>query len=205
MRVTALITCGLFAGAGLAGTLPRGEIAAGWYLNTGDHGDYVAQLDHAESFTGATGARLEAHGKAPVSFGGLSQVSSAAPFRGKRVRFSAGLMTEAVADWAGLWMRADDASGRMVAFDNMQRPDRQLKGTHAWENYSVVLDIPESAVVIQYGVILQGRGKTWIDGVRVESVGPNIPVTSKVALRSVFNPAADPARLPAPRNLDFEE
>jgi len=74
------------------------------------------------------------------------------------------------AQWAGLWMRVDKGPN-MVAFDNTQ--NRSIKGTRGWQKYAVVLDVPQDATGIFFGVLLTGSGgEIWIRDAKIEVVGP---------------------------------
>jgi lipoprotein NlpI len=46
------------------------------------------------------------------------------------------------------------------------------------ELYDVVLDVAANAVGVFYGIILEGSGRTWIDGVTLEPVGTDVPSTN---------------------------
>ena len=111
-------------------------------------------------------------------YGTLSQSLAADKYRGKRVRYSAFVKSKDVNDdWAGLWMRVDGKLGpkAALAFDNMQ--NRPIKGTTPWQNYAVVLDVPLAATGISFGILLAGSGAVWINGIRFEVVGSDIPTT----------------------------
>ena len=72
--------------------------------------------------------------------------------------------------------------------------DRPIKGTTTWQNYEVVLDVPQDATGIAFGILLNKSGWVWLNGVKFESVGLDVPVTVKA-----------PAQLPeGPTNLNFE-
>ena len=71
-----------------------------------------------------------------------------------------------VVDWAGLWMRVDGPGKKMLGFDNMQ--NRPLVGTKDWQQYQVVLDVPEESVHIAFGVLLSGKGQLWVSDVVFE-------------------------------------
>jgi hypothetical protein len=120
---------------------------------------------------------------------------SSEPYQGKRVRFSANVKADNVADWAGLWMRIDDVNHRtngvskVLGFDNMQR--RPIKGTGGWKSYSVVLDVPEAATGIALGILLSGSGAVWLNGAKLEVVGNDVATTG------------GPAQ--GPTNLGFEK
>ena len=83
----------------------------------------------------------------------------------------------------------------MLAFDNMQ--DRPVKGTEDWKNYNVVLDVPNDATGISFGVLLNGSGNVLLSNVKIETVGSDVPLTSMAVATTQPRPAA-------PTNLDFE-
>jgi hypothetical protein len=94
-------------------------------------------------------------------------------FKGDRVKLTASLRTED-ADAASIWMRVDGSPGHVLRFDNMmhRKADGALHGTHGWTERSVVLDLPEDAVSLHYGVLLQGYGRVWARSFKIASVGP---------------------------------
>jgi hypothetical protein len=63
----------------------------------------------------------------------------AAPYRGRRVRFSAMLRGQEITGRAGVWLRVDTAEGDSSAFDNMD--DRPLRGSTDWTQAANVLDM----------------------------------------------------------------
>jgi hypothetical protein len=71
-------------------------------------------------------------------------------------------------------MRVDGPKGSL-AFGNMQ--SRSIKGTTAWQNYEVVLDVPPQATGIAFGILMSGTGSVWINSVKMDVVGTNIPTT----------------------------
>lgn len=73
-----------------------------------------------------------------------------------------------------LWLRVDGPKGSL-AFDNMQT--RSIKGTTAWQNYEVVLDVAAEAKGIAFGILMSGTGSVWINSVKMDVVGTNIPTT----------------------------
>ena len=109
------------------------------------------------------------------------------------------MKSEGVGNWAGLWMRVDKSAGtgpQVLAFDNMQ--DRPIKGTADWQNYAVVLDVPEGATGIFLGVLVNGPGGVWMSDVKIEPVGTDVPTTSKTMGGSASRPDG-------PQNLNFEQ
>jgi hypothetical protein len=166
-------------------------VPEGWLLAGSNPRNYETGLDPQASYHGFPSAYLKAKPSAMEGFGTLMQEFSAGRYAGKRVRLRASVKAEEVADWAGLWMRVDKGS-TMVSFDNMM--DRPIKGTTPWQNYEVILDVPQDATGIAFGILLNKSGSVWLNSVKFESVGLDVPATANA-----------PARLPeGPTNLNFE-
>jgi hypothetical protein len=83
--------------------------------------------------------------------------------------------------------------GETQAFDNMQ--ERPISGTADWRLHRIVLEVPETAEMIFFGVLLEGPGRTWLDDVEFEAVSEDIPTTGAGITTPVI-----PER---PVNLDF--
>ncbi len=126
-------------------------------------------------------------------FGTVMQQFKAADYLGKRIRFSGFVKAKDVKGWGGLWMRIDSVSANTLKLDNMQ--NRAVRGSSDWNQYSVVLDVPENSAVISIGILLSGEGELWLDQARLDQVDQNVPATD-VDISS---------ELPAgPVNLSFE-
>ena len=163
-----------------------------WLLAGSKPASYDTGTDAQAAYNGHPSAYLKS--KEPVSdgFGTVMQEFRADKYAGKRLRLSAFVKSDAVQDSAGLWMRVD--KGRdSVAFDNMQ--GRPIKGTTGWQKYEVVLDVPQDATGIFFGVLLGGSGEVWLNSVKLEVVGTDVPTTG-----------AKPPKLPdEPANLSFDK
>lgn len=166
-------------------TLPKGWIAAG------NHPDeYEMTLDPIAARRGKSCARINCLVEKPAGFGTLMQSFAADEYRGQRLRFSACVKAEEAVG-GGLWMRIDGPKDEMLAFDNM-RPRGGIQDTTDWERYEVVLDVPPESVSIHLGLLLQ-NGTLWMDDLKVESVGLDVPLTD--IKRSLPK---------APQNLHFD-
>lgn len=111
-------------------------------------------------------------------FASFTQNIPAAELRGQRVRYSGFLRTDKVeSGFAGLWMRVDgkDENARGLTFDNMA--ERAPHGTTGWKEYAVVLDVPAEAEKIHFGALLSGNGTMWVDDLKLEIVGKDVPAT----------------------------
>lgn len=165
----------------------------GWYLAGNDPKAYETATDATVSHGGKKSACLASVSESK-GFGTLMQDIDAEPYRGKRLRLSAWLKVSEVKDWAGLWMRVDGSAQKSLAFDNMQK--RALKGTMDWARYDIVLDVPDEAVGVYYGVLVQGAGKLWLDDVQLGIVDRSVPVTDMMS--------GSGPRSKIPVNTDFE-
>jgi beta-lactamase regulating signal transducer with metallopeptidase domain len=132
-------------------------------------------------------------------FGGMMQMCRAESFRGKRLKFTGYVKTLDVAGTANLWFRVDGENGKILAFDNMS--DRPIKGTTDWKEYSVVLDVPETATALAYGIFVSGSGAgtAWLNDVQLIEVGSGVKSTNMEDANTYpLNKVPD-----APQNLDF--
>jgi hypothetical protein len=145
----------------------------GWLLRGSEPDSYEVGKDRTGGATGTT-AYLRAKPQ-PKGFGTLMQMFKANNYRGTRQALSARIKSEDVGAWAGLWMRVDGPSGDSLAFDNME--SRPIEGTTAWTSYKVVLDVPQEATYVALGVLLCGPGSLWIDDLRLDEVGDDVPTT----------------------------
>lgn len=191
-NMKAIILAGvlLTANAAISAEAPKNWFAAGSHPK-----DYEMSLDRKINHDGKASAQLKSVAANPSGFGTLMQTFNADSFRGQRVRMSGYVRAEDIDDWAGLWMRIDGAKGEALGFDNMQQ--RPIKGTSDWTKYEIVLDVPDEAKEIAFGLLLSSEGKAWMDDLNFETVGKDVPTTGSGSSRK------DKAKGPA--NLDFEE
>jgi hypothetical protein len=134
-------------------------------------------------------------------FGTLVQTFKADDYRGKRLRLTGWLRTREVAGGASLWMRVDSAD-KTLTFDNMDK--RRLKGDSDWAKFEIVLDVPEAAQHIAFGVLVAGKGKLWVDDLAFDVVGNDVKSTNILEQEIPIKKGEFEA--PAkPQNLDFEE
>ena len=108
-------------------------------------------------------------------FGILKSSMIPGKFLGKKVKISAFIKTDEVEGWVGLWMRVDGPSDTTLAFDNMET--RQIRGSTAWKNYQVVLDVDNTARNIAYGLLLVDQGEAFIGDLKLETVSAETEIT----------------------------
>jgi hypothetical protein len=181
------------------------EVPADWFITGDNREHYTLRADRAVVLSGSASAALEADPEAdPSRFGALMQVSSAASFKGKRIELSGYIASENALAGAAIWLRADDANGVVVAFENTVA--RGIRGTTEWTYQNIVMDIPKEAVALAYGAILSGHGKLYVDDLQFRVVDAKVAVTAKSITpqpQLARGATSDPGR--EPRNLDFEE
>jgi hypothetical protein len=183
----------------------QAAVPTGWFFAGSKPQEYNCSVDPGTPYNGQMSVYIKSkEGVKTTGFGSMMQDFSPTQYIGKRVRLSANLKSEGVEEWGGLWMRIDDANHpkngypSSVGFDNQHDglKDTSVKGTSGWKNYSVVLDVPEGATGIYIGFLLSGPGALWVNGMKVEVVGLDVPVTG----RSMTQAAHE-----GPANLGFEK
>ena len=150
----------------------------GWARNGRKAESYVVGVDQVQTWGGMPSAYVRSLQSSVDGFGGMMQTTSAEDFVGKRVRLSGWIKTEDANEGGGhLWLRVDgQQQGVSLQFDNMD--NRAAKGTTDWQEASVVLDVPTEASALAFGFFVQGGGKMWVSGTKMEEVGPDVPSTN---------------------------
>jgi hypothetical protein len=175
----------------LVGMIPLARATpGGWSLAGSEPRSYETGTDKQVKHSGKASGYLKSKQQNIAGFGTLMQQVLAAKYAGKRLRLSATVKTDSIADWAGLWMRIDGEGKSSLAFDNME--SRAIRGSTDWKSYEVVLDVPKEATLVAFGVLVSGTGTLWIDDVKLEPVSLSVPVTGTKPRE-------------APDNLDFEK
>jgi hypothetical protein len=163
---------------GVSVTAPKG-----WAKNGSNTAAYVVGVDQNQTWGGMASAYVNSNGAAPHEFGGMMQTISAENFLGQRLRLSGWVKTEDANDGGGhLWLRIDGRQvGASLQFDNMD--NRAVKGTSDWQECAIVLDVPSEASALAYGFFLKGGGKMWVNGTKIEPVGPEVSSTNMITAR----------------------
>lgn len=132
------------------------------------NGSYKIYVDSVEARSGRYSVVIENTGDS-ASFKALSLVLPD-NYKGKSIHLSGYIKTENVREgYAGLWIRIDPKIG----FDNMG--DRGITGTTDWKEYEVTLPLyPEKTEKILIGGLLVGKGKMWLDDLKVTVDGKSL-------------------------------
>jgi C-terminal processing protease CtpA/Prc len=156
--------------APLNGDFEEGEVGMappGWFMPLPSaNAGYTVQVTEDQPHAGKRCAILERKpGGEGMGFGNIMQTIDATRYRGKRIRYQAAVRAEGRAQ---LWLRVDRKDEQAGFFDNMgDRPITSGK----WMEYTITGDVDKDAETINFGLMLIGNGKTWIDAVKLEVVG----------------------------------
>jgi hypothetical protein len=182
--------------ATLLADIKANKLPYGWGRAGSHPYSYLMFIDAGAGKEGKNAASIQSIVTDINGFGTLMQTIKADNYKGKRVRMSGFLKTKDVEQWAGLWLRVDNADlSKTLAFDNMKdgKTDRAVRGTTDWQRYNIVLDVPAEADVMSFGALLDGTGQVWFDDLKFETVEETVPTTGK-----------PPQRETEPVNLNFE-
>jgi RNA polymerase sigma factor (sigma-70 family) len=94
-----------------------------------------------------------------------------ADFIGRRMRITAYIKSENVTLSAGLFATVSRLGKMISRYGNRELPP--VKGTLGWMRYSAEVNVLDEADCVEFGVVMHGPGKVWIDEVTVTPVdGP---------------------------------
>ena len=142
-------------------------------------------------------------------FAGLGQKCDATPYRGQRVRISVWMKTDGVNGAAQFVFSVKDEAGVKLA----QGGDG-VGGSRYWRQYAAVVDVPEQAATLSYGMVLSGAGKAWFNDLQIHVVSNTVKLDQwqvpDFSAMPRFKPgsllAADPEEalksLVSPKNAD---
>jgi hypothetical protein len=164
------------------------EVTVDW--SKGPPRIYDIGLDPAAEVQGQRSLSIKSLVKlnpAYVSYGIAQQ--SAQGFAGKRLRFSGQIRSEGVSTWAGLFMDESAKGSALGILGNgldlgggeATLPPSGAAGQEpfkAWQDVSVVVQVPATVNTVTLGLALVGEGKVWARKLHFEVVGPEVPITS---------------------------
>lgn len=167
----------------------------GWYLAGSTPASYeIGLVNNGQK--GTKVAYLRSKDEKIEGFGTIMQNFEPGEFAGKKVRLTAKIKANNVESWSGMWMRVDGEEAgkrKTLSFDNMF--DRAIKGSLDWEEYEIILQVPENSTGISYGVLVNGKGEVLIDDFKFEIIDPKSATTGN----------AYPGILKKPTNTSFED
>jgi C-terminal processing protease CtpA/Prc len=111
------------------------------------------------------------------------QEVDATPFRGHTVRLHAAVRAELPqGEKAALWLIASHPGGGKNSVDKVERP----LANGPWSEVEITAPVAADADGLDFGLVLDHRGKVWIDDVSLEAVGGNPIVDSHLVVNPSF-------------------
>ncbi len=152
---------------GEKGKLPRGWAIPGYAVGAG----YSAGLTDLQPNGGKLSFELrkEKVDQNEGIYGSVLQTLDAKPYRGKVVKFRAAVRAEISSSKgsAHLWLRERFEDGAGGLFEMMEDNPIVINN---WKFYEITGRIGDEVSVINYGLLLKGSGKAWIDDCSFEVI-----------------------------------
>ena len=147
-----------------------------WHANSSDPAAYLVGLTKIAGMAEREAVVIVARpGVLHEGKGGAMQSLPADEWRGKRVRLTARLKSEAATQ---VQIVMDIVSGAAPERQTVQTMvTKPLFGTRDWHAQEIVMEVPADARDIVYGFYLRGRGMVFGDSFKLEAVGRNVALT----------------------------
>jgi hypothetical protein len=184
------------------------SLPAGWGKSGNRPTEYAATVDHAVYRSGRSSGQLRSLVATASGTGVLAQGIRADSLRGARIRVAAWLRARDVHE-VRFFARVD-GPGTVLDFGNADGDP--LTGTADWKLREIVIDVPNDAIGVTFGIVIAGNGTAWIDDIMVSSVPKDTPRTGTAPARETASAEMERmmreryASKPAlPQNVGFEE
>lgn len=136
----------------------------GWDLSYYKKNTYTIKLDSLIKTQGKYSVSISSDGKAILGNAIVQSIQQ--KLNGRMLSLVGSIRTKDVSDgWAGLWLRVDGIDTEL-AYDMME--NQGLKGSQDWKEY--IIQVPydrANAKGIHFGALLTGKGKIWVDSLRL--------------------------------------
>ncbi len=156
------------------GTVPSWRVV--FYGGAPDADDYVVGLDDEVKHEGRATGFLRALDPTPRGMVSLDRSLPAARYRGMRLRLSASIKADHV----------DHGTFTSSVRGRCNGDLRELRGTGDWTLYELLVEVDPDAVTLDVAIELEGGGQLWVDGLRVDIVGP-VPHRTETAVPCVLD------------------
>jgi len=180
------------------------SIPKGWRGGIQNGADIVLGTDQQVKHSGKSSGFIQRIPTPIDANGAMMQSNVANPYRNKRVRFSVYIKSSEVQSaYIFFTVQSPDSA---IAYANNK--ESAIHENTEWTLCQLTLDIPENSRNMDFGVILNGQGKVWIDDGKLEIVDHSVPSDDRIA-KGLTNKLKLPQqnnRLNAvAMNLGFEE
>jgi len=197
-----LITTLLMTSASARGM--NDSIPTGWRAGSKTGPDFIMGIDLLVKRSGKVSGYIRREPAPDNESGALMQSIAADPYRNKRVRFSVYLKTSEVQSAYIFFAVHSPDSAIAYANNNPQA----LHESTDWTLCQLTLDIAENSRNLDFGVILSGQGRIWIDDGTLEIVNASIASNDLIATGQLRKQKLPPRKYPVnpiALNLDFED
>lgn len=149
-----------------------GAMPLGWHLpNEALEKGYYAEASNELPYKGKYCMKLESANDS-LEYKGLSgsavQIFDATPYLGKKIRFSAYVRADVKEEsYAGFYI-AEQTVKNQFPFAHSNENDPIVLNN--WKQYTVEYTVTQDAYSIYVGLYLNGKGKAWIDDVKIEII-----------------------------------
>ena len=183
-----------------------GQPPPDWTLEPSQAGSdtYAAQITSANAFRGwYSGCIYTTRPPEKGEFVLLTQTLSADGFRGRALYLEAHLRIELERGTKGgatLWARIDRTGNPPLYITEMQHMNGKLAFKKEWKTYFLTTMIPSDAEAIQFGVLMAGSGRVYLDS--INAIPAKVVVSGKsrkiFPLRSLIQVATVPVKIKIP-------
>jgi hypothetical protein len=191
-----------FLGAGIWGLCALwshfgpSRVPANWSFVTAQPKIYRTGYDKVANSQTPRSLVIRSLNSSAEGFAGLGQKCDATPYRGQRVRISVWIKTDGVNGYAQFSFSVKDQAGARLAVGG-----DGVGGSRYWRQYAAVVDVPEEAATLFYGMALNGAGKAWFNDLQIDVV----PNTVKLQQWQLPDFSAMPSFKPGPLLADIPE
>lgn len=131
----------------------------GWNLSRrSEENGFIVSIDQSSPFSGSQSVKLEHTSKKNIGNATFSQTIDASIYRNRQVKFSAWLRLEGDIKAPAIFL-----SSRTVDMKTAQNQTDNTVLSAQWTKFEVVLDIPNEAKTITYGLTYNSKGTVFID------------------------------------------
>ena len=170
----------------------------GWRINP-PSSEALYSLDSTIVHSGKYAMTIEFNGDANVQHTILLITSQR--YKGKNITVSGYIKTENITDgWAGLAMFLP------VDYKNIDMRNNGITGTTDWKKYEITFDMnPEINQYFSIGGVLAGKGKMWIDDLRITIDGKDIQTIPPLIRKNFSDKAKMDKAFDKGSDIDFPE
>jgi hypothetical protein len=153
---------------------PANAPVDGWWLRGDGRDEYSFGRDTVVAHEGRPSVAMAPRGLPSGVYGGLVRDWDATPWRGRRVRVSAWVRSEAVT-MVGEFSVSVSSTASPAKAPPRQMASRRLAPSSDFASYQLELVVPPDALAVSLAVGVAGPGKIWVEGGRIDPADAAVP------------------------------